>query len=107
MLRPLDNKLVTVDKLKPRAIDQVLSTGSYAASHALPLERSNLIGQLGTALTAKILQRNGTVGSAMKKSRSTKLTGYQNQYTEYLNLIFKKTAKRAAPTLRFLRKKLK
>ena len=46
------------------------------------------------------------VGSAMKKVEVNKTNGMPNQYTEYLNLIFK-TAKRAAPTLRFSRKKLK
>ena len=51
MLWPLDNKLVTIDKA---ARDQ---SGSNLSSYALPLERSNLIGQLGTA---RILQRNGT-----------------------------------------------
>ena len=46
------------------------------------------------------------LGSAMKKIEISKTNGVPNQYTEYLNLILK-TAKRAAPTLRFSRKKLK
>ena len=42
----------------------------------------------------------------MKKVEVNKTNGVPNQYTEYLNLILK-TAKRAAPTLRFSRKKIK
>ena len=39
------------------------------------------------------------IGSAWKKSRSTKLMGHQTEYTEYLSLTLK-TAQRAAPTPR-------
>ena len=52
MLRPLDKKLFTVDRA---ACDQAGSNlSSYPSSYALPLEHSNLIGQLGTA---RILQQ--------------------------------------------------
>ena len=106
MLRPLNNKLVIVDKLKPRAIDQVLSTvATPRATWTQQFDWSIIRHCIDCKNPAAQWSKYDSRVRNEKKIDINKTNGVPNQYTEYLNLIFKKkTAKRAAPTSVFKEK---